>query len=70
MATFPPGSLRMTKTIMHKIMDVLPHDDRVKLNQTGYARDEKVTPGIVGDGKNSIRAFFRHEEDSKARSLE
>ena len=70
MATFPPGSLRMTKTIMHKIMDVLPHDDRVKLNQTGYARDDKVTPGIVGDGKNSIRAFFRHEEDSKARSLE
>lgn len=70
MASFPPGSLRMTKTIMHKIMDVLPHDERVLLNRTGYVRDEKTTPGIVGDGPQSIRSFFRHEDDTKARALE
>lgn len=69
MASFPPGSLRMTKVVMHKIMDVLPHDERVLLNSTGYNRDPETIPGIVGEGKNSIRAFFRHEDDSKARSL-
>lgn len=70
MASFPPGSLRMTKTIMHRILDILPHDERVTANLSGYARDATTTPGIVGDGPNSIRSFFRHEEDTKARSLE
>ena len=69
MATFPPGSLRATKAVMQKIENILPRDERVAMNSSGYARDESVVPGIVGDGKNSIRAFFRHEEDSKARDL-
>jgi len=67
MASFPPGSLRMTKALMQKIEDILPRDERVKANMSGYRRSETVTPGITGDGPNSIRAFFRREEDSKAR---
>ena len=67
MASFPPGSLRMTKALMQKIEDILPRDERVKANISGYRRSEKVTPGITGDGPNSIRAFFRREGDSKAR---
>lgn len=70
MATFPASSLRMTKTIMHRILDILPHDERVLANTSGYSRSGEFTPGIVGDGPNSIRAFFRHEGDTKARSLE
>ena len=69
MASFPPGSLRMTKKIMQRILDILPHDERVLQNRTGYARDAATTPGIVGDGPNSIRSFFRHEDDTKARDL-
>ncbi len=70
MASFPASSLRMTKTIMHRILDVLPHDERVQMNRTGYTRSGEFTPGIVGDGPNSIRSFFRHEPDTKARSLD
>lgn len=70
MASFPSSSLRMTKTIMHRILDILPHDDRVRMNTSGYSRSGEFTPGIVGDGPNSIRSFFRHETDTKARPLE
>lgn len=68
MAAFPPASLRATKVIMHRILNILPHDLRIEMNTIGFGTVGRE--GIQGDHANSIKSFFRHEEDTKARPLE
>lgn len=70
-ASFDRAALMYTKRIMHRILKVLPRDQRIDLNTLGNQEMRAAGHrGMFGSAREGALAFLSHEEGTKATRLQ
>jgi trans-feruloyl-CoA hydratase/vanillin synthase len=66
-ASFDPNGLMYCKRVMHRILNVLPRDQRIELNTLGNQEMRAAGfRGMFGESRESALNFLKHEEGTKA----
>lgn len=69
MASFPHQALANAKMIVHRLNDVLPHDERVQANTDAMRElSEQGDRGMFGNTENSALNFLSKKQGTKATS--
>jgi enoyl-CoA hydratase/carnithine racemase len=70
-ASFDAAGLMYCKRVMHRILNVLPRDQRIELNTLGNQEMRAAGfRGMFGESRESALNFLKHEEGTKATKAE